>query len=515
MPKRLLILIPLVLLILACKLQATPLTPTPISAPPTAIAPVVTENLTLPPPVSQEAAPFNIAWDDRSLFRDSLTATYQGILTDLFGVTTYHLAISLADSLTSLNGVEEVRYTNRSTGPLPQIEFAIFSEILGGTITVTNVTADGQPVTPVFQTGIMRLPLATPLGPGESVVIHDEFRVTIPTRGGDYYYGIFGYNDGILSLAHAYPTILVYNENGWNDKLPDLDGDPLFSETSLYLVSVDAPADLVLVAAGREVQRMETAGRQTVLYADGPARDFYLAAAKGLVKSSQAVGEVTINSYAAPGNEQYNSSALDAASHALQIFDNSYAPYPYTEFDIVPIQTSAGGVEFPGMTSVAANLYNSSNMQFFETVVVHELGHQWFYNLVGNETQDQPWLDESMAQFVTWQYYLDRYGTAAAQTYQREDLKGNWDVVQDATIPIGKPVSAYTTNEYVAIVYGRGAFFLQALDQQMGETTFDKFMHDYVKEYAWKVATTSGFELLAGQDCGCDVTRLFKEWVNP
>jgi hypothetical protein len=482
------------------------ITPTQSPASPQTVTPAP------PPPISTGEAPFNVSWDDRSLFRQGLTASYQGALEGLPGASLYHLAFSLSDPPTSVSGMEEVRYTNQEDVALTEVDFAIFPEILGGSIDVSNVLLDGQPVTPTYSPGLMRVPLAAPLDPGQSVTFHVEFEVAVPTQGGDYYYGIFGYNDGILSLAQAYPTILVYNEQGWNNQTPDLDGDPLFSDASFYLVSINAPADLTLVASGSEVERSETAGRQKVLYADGPARDFYLAAGSDFVKQSEKVGETTYNSYAPASLNQYAHSALRTAEAAIDDFSRRYAPYPYTEFDIVPIVTSAGGVEFPGMTAVADNVYNEGG--FLEVVVTHEVGHQWFYNLVGNDTLDQPWLDESLAEFVTWQYYLDRYGSPGAQSYQ-DEMQGTWDSLDDQKIPIGLPVSGYTSDGYVAIVYGRGPFFFLALRQQIGQPAFDSLMHDYATTYAWNIATTDSFKQLAEQHCNCDLTPLFDEWVNP
>jgi aminopeptidase N len=371
---------------------------------------------------------------------------------------------------------------------------------------------DGKMVTPFFSTGLMRVLLTTALEPGRSVTFHIEFFISVPTQGADFYYGIFGFNDGILSLAHAFPTILVYNEQGWNNQTPDLDGDPLFSDISFYLVSIDAPADLTLVASGVELDRQKSGIRQQVLYADGPARDFYLAASKDFVKRSRKVGEITFNSYTSAALVQDAQSALETAESAIDDFSHRYAPYPYTEFNIVSITTSAGGVEFPGMTAMAERIYSQSD--YLESVVAHEVGHQWFYNLVGNETQQQPWLDESLAQFVTWQYFFDRYGNQAAQSFQTA-IQGRWDKVDGQKIPIGEPVSKYTSEEYGAIVYGRGLFFFLALRQQIGQANFDSLMHDYTTSLSWDIATTDKFKQLAEQHCNCDLTHLFQEWVYP
>jgi len=275
---------------------------------------------------------------------------------------------------------------------------------------------------------------------------------------------------------------------------------------------VDAPSDLVLVASGTEVDRSVVMGRQLVLYADGPARDFYLAASSSFAKQSETIGELTINSYAPSSYNQSAQSALKIAEAALSDFSSRYAPYPYTEFDIVPIITSAGGVEFPGLTSIARDVYNESF--FLEIVVTHEVGHQWFYNLVGNATQDQPWLDESIAEFVTWQYFLDQHGTQGAQSYQ-DEMQYTWDMLNGETIPIGLPVSGYTNDGYVAIVYGRGPFFLLALRDQMGQGIFDRFMRNYTQRNKWTIATSADFKLVAEQTCTCDLTPLFDEWVNP
>jgi aminopeptidase N len=349
------------------------------------------------------------------------------------------------------------------------------------------------------------------------VTIHVNFTVTVPTVM-ETNYGILVYYTETLALAHFYPMVAVY-EDGWQAEIPSQQGDILLNDTSFYIVSVEAPAEQVIITSGREVERVKRGSRQQVLLAAGPARDFYLAASPDYVKTSETVGEITINSYAAPPNKAGSRLALDTAKAAIQEFSQHFAPYPYTEFDVVTIPTLAFGIEYPGMTAIKQELYDlsafSNDMKTnitLESTVVHEVAHQWFYNLVGNDQLNEPWLDESLAQYVTWQYYRDHYGESAALGFE-ESLQSRWDMVDDAKVPIGLPVKDYQENEYDAIIYGRGAFFFDAIDKQMGQTTFEHFMQDYTKTFSWGIASTASFKQLAEQECSCNLTPLFTEWV--
>lgn len=506
----------LAVILLACACPVTPLfapTPTPTSPPPPSPS-AVTADETFPPPIADDNPVFAYLWADRLPFRVNLSAPAQGILDGLPGATVYHLALSFGDPPKQVLGVQEVLYTNTEAVPLEEIYLALFPNLLGGRILIQETRLNGEPVTPEIRDWLMRVPLDPPLQPGEAVILRIGFEVQVPSSGGGYYYGIFGYNNGILSFAHAYPTILVYNAEGWNNQVPDLDGDPLFADASFYLVSVEAPAGLTIVASGVEIERLETGGRQRVLIADGPARDFYLAASRDLAKLSGVTQNgVTVNAYAPSGQGSGNQTALEYGIAAIETFSRRYGAYPYTEFDIAPIVTAAGGVEYPGMTAIAANAYDWGD--FLEIVIVHEAAHMWFYNLVGNDTLDQPWLDESLAQFATWQYYLDRHGAAAADAFRQMDLQNRWNFAQNPDAPIGLPVSAYPGDDYAAIVYGRGPLFFLTLRERMGVERFDGLLRDYVGRYAWSIASIEGFQALAEQHCRCDLTLLFDEWVYP
>ncbi len=462
------------------------------------------------------------AWGDRASFRDGLSPSSQPILGQLPDATEYHLDLNLNDDLLHATGVEDIRYVNRTGAALDDIVLRLYSNLLGGRSEIVQSSVNGGAIAPSLSAAdsVLRLPLAAPLEAGQAALIHLSFKLTIPNNIHTSY-GIFAYTDGVLSLAHAYPMVAVHDGKGWNEEIPSPWGDVLYNETCFYSVRIEAPSNLILAATGREVFHQSNGTRQQAAFADGPARDFYLAASADYVRTSKSAAGITINSYAPHGDEAMSRQALDVASAALQDFSSRYAPYPYAEFDLVAIPTQALGIEYPGLVAILSDLYrraaagDNRASQTIEFTVAHETGHQWFYNLVGNNQLDEPWLDESLTQFATWQYYVDRYGPSAAETFKSQDLQGNWNSIQDAAIPIGEPVAAYTESQYVGIIYGRGPFFFMALDQQIGQQEFDLFLRDYVHSYAWGIASADGLKAVAEKDCGCNLTPIFQTWVYP
>jgi aminopeptidase N len=284
---------------------------------------------------------------------------------------------------------------------------------------------------------------------------------------------------------------------------------------------VTAPQDLTPVATGSEIRRDEGGQTQTLYVANGPARDFYLVATPEYEAISETFGEVTIRSYAPAGAGKGAQMALDVAARSIDIFSRRYAPYPYTEFDIVSTPTLALGIEYPGMVAIASRIYDvdadyrgAPASVYMESTVAHEVGHQWFYALVGDDQLDDPWLDESLTQFITLQYYEDEYGQQGGDGF-RGSLEGRWESVGNAAIPIGLPVADYDGPEYGAIVYGRGPLFFDALRTEMGTEKFDAFLKDYTESLSWGIATPEFLQSQAEEHCACDLDALFDEWVYP
>jgi hypothetical protein len=146
-----------------------------------------------------------------------------------------------------------------------------------------------------LKNSVLRLPLPEPLQPGRQAVIGMSFNVDVPEGAGGNY-GTFAYLDDVLALAHVYPMLAVYDDEGWNVELAPAIGDVIYADVSFFRVQVSAPAAVQMAATGREVERNAVNDRQVVTYAAGPARDFYLAASPAFSVTSRLVGETTVNS---------------------------------------------------------------------------------------------------------------------------------------------------------------------------------------------------------------------------
>lgn len=504
------------LLAVSCNFFTQTATPPPSPLPAPSFSPTPSSPPTTAFPPTNESDFLDTPWDDFSIFKDGLIPSAQPVLEKLPHATVYHIELNIAGDLYHVTGAQDVRYTNNENIELGEIHLRLFPNILGGEMKISNLRVDDTPVKPRYglQNSLLIVPLAQALKPGESAVIHMDFSVVVP-QSVELNYGVLAYEDNVLALAHAYPMVAVYNEEGWNEEIPPQSGDVTFSDASFYLVRVTAPRNVTVVASGRVVNAEVGEQVQILNVASGPARDFYLAASPDYEETSERFGNVTIRSYAPDWLKDGSHEAVNVASRTIEIFSSRYAPYPYTELDIVATPTLALGIEYPGAIAITSWIYEDGGANpYFEGTVAHEVGHQWFYNLVGDDQLDEPWLDESLTQFVTLQYFSDEYGEEGEAEF-RSSLEGRWAYIGNEDIPIDLPVAEYTDYEYSAIVYGRGPLFFVELRREMGDAVFDAFLKEYTQTLSWDIATSETLQSLAEKNCSCELDEIFNEWVYP
>ncbi|TFG50330.1 MAG: M1 family peptidase [Anaerolineales bacterium] len=460
-----------------------------------------------------------INWEDREIFTTGLTKSALSILEKLPQASSYYISLEIAPDLAyDIKGHQIVRYFNAEDEPLTEIYYRLYPNFQGGKIEVSHLSLDGNAMIPSLESDntALRVDLTKPLQPGDSLVMEMDFTLSIPTEmGGNY--GLYGYFEDVLVLDTFYPMIPSYDESGWYKQTPQDNGDLTYQDASFYIVQVQAPADLTLVSSGVAVDHQTKGDLQSVVFAAGPARDFYLAGSREFVEMNEMVGDVNVRIYTRPEYSINQAFALDYATQSIEILSRRVGEYPYTEFEVLSSPMRALGIEYPGITSIVVDefvdgveLYGMPSAQMLESTLAHEAGHMWFYNVVGNDQQNEPWVDESLTQYVTYIYYEDRYGDGGGYV---DSWKGRWSQVKNADIPIGMPAGEYHGAEYSAIVYGRGPLFFYEVEKDYGLETVLSAIKSYYDEFLWANAGTEDLRAALEGACDCDLGSYFEEWV--
>lgn len=461
----------------------------------------------------------NVFTRDTEIYKKNLVSEFIPTLAEFQNATQYTIELEIGEMVNQITGYEEILYTNIESEALDKIFFMLIPNTGGDYLQVSNVTVNGKPVSIelAYKNSVLKVFLAEPIEPGATIKISMDFSETIPEEmGGNY--GLYIFQDNILALDSFFPIIPVYDEGGWNVQDPPRNADLIFTDAAFFEVRVDAPKELVLVASGNEVEKQVMNDRQTITFVGGPQRDFYLTASPRYQSNSNEAAGVKITSYYAEGLGKSSEMVLETAKKALSVFSERYGQYPYSELDLVSTPMLAGGMEYSGAAAMGINLYkpgkNSggiSNSYLLESATAHEVAHQWFFNQVMNNQIGEPWLDEGLAQYLTYIYYLDTYGSEAGDQF-KSSWEWRWSTIGNTSIPIGKPANDYSPEEYSAIIYGRAPLFILELEKRMGEQEFTRFLADYVSTYQWKTVNTQQFQSLAQKTCGCDLTGLFDTW---
>jgi hypothetical protein len=462
--------------------------------------------------------PEQITEDNLAPCKQSLLPAFQGDIAALGEIPHYRIAVSLNADALVLTGRQQVLYTNNEGSKLGEIYFRLYPNLpqFGGQMQVHRAAIGGRetPITYEVENTALKLPLTPSLLPGEGLEIELDFTVQVP-RADDEKPHLFGLSQGILSLPNSYPLLAVHDAAGWHlDVAPEF-SDAVFSEVALYEVGVTAPLDMVVVASGSALEAQPNPdGSQTVYCTGGPMRDFSLMMSREFQIASTTAYSTTVNSYYLPPDASSGQAVLRHAAAALRAYSDAFGPYPFAEFDVVEAPLSNRGMEYPGLILIGADLYRT-RAESREFLVVHEVGHQWWYSLVGSDVVNHPWLDEGLTEYSAYVYNVMIHSQAAAD----ELVESRWLIPYQVAVGKGldavtdQPSSAFSEENYEYIVYAKGALFFHALHQAVGNQVYLAIMREYLQQYRHGIATPADFLRLAEAVSGQDLGPIYEEWV--
>ena len=406
-------------------------------------------------------------------------------------------------------------------------------DLNGAMTTIENIT-DGTNTleyTRDEDISVVWIDLPEVLKPGEAMVLSYDFVAAVPTVADRY-----GVEEDIFCISNFFPVLAVYTDEGWSHEAYYDVGECFFTEIADFDVLLTVPEDEIMLSTGVETNIVQHDGKTTYTIDAPCVRTFVFCAGKTfqLLEGDYNGTHIRVaydpasceNEYAM----QYEAEAsLQAAIDSLAAFGKALGEYPYADLEVVLAPIAAGGMEYPNLviiTAMAISKYEDEDsaqkyaQMMADSVVSHEIGHQWFMGIVGNNSGLEPWLDESFASY-TEKIYSDyvgngrnaqgpsTYGTSIMTSY----LDDEYAKVMESTgvLPINRSYYDFPRQaQYLQAVYNEGKYALMDMEEILGQEDFYGILREYIQRNAFTNSTEDRFFEVLYECAGTDNADLNK-----
>jgi hypothetical protein len=474
----------------------------------------------------------------------------------------YKINVSLNDEAHTLKATEEIQYINNSDKGLSFIYFhlwpnayknnqtALAKQLLQshntslhfsdpkerGYIDSLDFKVDGKSVKMEYDENnpdICKLILNEPLRSLDTILITTPFFVKIP----DAKFSRLGHTGQAYFITQWYPKPAVFDNSGWHP-MPYLDQGEFYSEFGSFDVSITLPKNYVLSATGdridadeeeywlnekvgKTIERLDRGDYRandmtfpesskelkTVRFKQFRVHDFAWFADKRFNVIHDQItlpnSKRTVDTWVYFTNKNFElwKDAISYVNESTVFYSFLNGDYPYNNVTAVDGTIMAGGgMEYPNIT-VIGDMTNAFDL---DVTIAHEVGHNWFYGILGSNERDYPMLDEGLNSFYELRYIRAKYPAAKLSQYLGKDttfkfLGANkipywreketgyfFTARSNADQPINLPSQEFTQLNYGFIVYAKTAVIFDYLMDYMGEDNLDKAMQFYYEQFKFK-----------------------------
>jgi hypothetical protein len=487
----------------------------------------------------------------------------------------YTLQARLDTATFEVRGSGQIRYVNRSPDSLGfvwlQLDQNVFAAnsinrqvpqpalLFGGTpfsfaatgpaggYSLDSLTADrGVAGTYLWDT-MLRVDLQRPLGPGDTLRLSLGWRFVIPQNG----LARMGRDGRLLEIAQWYPRMAVYDDvRGWNT-LPYIGSGEFYLEYGDFDVRLTVPASYIVAATG-ELQNADSvltatqrqrlararatsdvvqvitreeagnpgltrpsgAGTRTWRFTAQNVRDFAWAAAPNFRWDAARYdagpqGVKMLHTFYRPEATSWEA-AIRMTRHAIQSFSERWAAYPYPQASAVegPIQ----GMEYPMIVFVPAD----TSLHGLSWVLMHELGHEWFPMLVGNDERRHPWMDEGFNSFIDL-YTVADWWRGRDDEHADSVLNGPLGAYAGGALPgVEVPMAAppSESRDVYWTAYQKPALMLRLLREEvLGPEVFDQAFREFIRRWQNRHPQPADFFRTVENVSGRDLAWFWRGWI--
>jgi len=465
-------------------------------------------------------------------------------------IASYQIQVTLDPAAKAIRGHEVLVYLNNSPDALPVLPFHLYLNAFRDLTTMFMRESGGvsrgftfDPDHPGwievdaarFESGadllgsaafnsdrtVMTLTLPTPLVPGATAHIEIDFHAQLPkvfARTG------FG-GDDFFMVGQWFPKIARYDERGWH-AWPFHANAEFFADFGVYDVDITVPKSFVIGATGVPVGTQIRGDFKTESYHAEGVIDFAWTASSRYKTITRRSGAVDIVLLYQPEHQKYAERYLTATRQALEAYGEWYGPYPYPRITVVDPPSAAlgaSGMEYPmlivaGVGALGIPEIPGVIVREAELVVLHEMGHEWFYAVVATNEAEEPWLDEGFTDFASIEAAARYYGARTSMIVAPGLKVGYRDArrleyVSTPRVPIYSRAWDLGPKEYGIAAYSKSALTLATLKGILGTETFERVMKTYYQRYSFKHPRTEDFIAVAQEVSGRDLSWFFDQAV--
>jgi RNAse (barnase) inhibitor barstar len=303
-----------------------------------------------------------------------------------------------------------------------------------------------------------------------------------------------------------YPYVAVFDEDGWNLEPYTFQGEAYYNTIGDYYVNIDTPNTYSVAASGKLMETLEIESRHTYVYEIKNARDFSFSASKDYSVYTQIEDDRVYQIYSLVGlTEMSEYRVFSIIKNTFNLLESTIGEYPYDHYTL-----ELG--EYYGMESTGI-AYCSYEIN--EETIVHEIIHQWFYSMVGNDQSDESFVDEAITTYLTSLYFYDKSGVYGYNDYLnfRDSLAERFEerILLNQGVSLLQKVDEMG-DQYGYLIYYHGPTMFRYYVDEFLEGDMDMFydiLSDYFEQYQYKEASLDDLLDVIESESEIDIT---KEW---
>ncbi len=446
----------------------------------------------------------------------------------------FTLDVTLNTKKHKLVVTQTLDYCNNTGSELSEIYFNLIPNAFqdkGGRVKVQKFQMGKEDVDlKKVETTVYKAKLPSSLASGGRQTIYMEYEVYIPNIQNR-----FGYQKSVYNLGNFIITPAIYGVDGWKvQNYVDI-GDCFNSDIADYEVAIHVPEGYTVAASGKT--------EDNATYVLENVRDFAFCVSKNYETMTKDCDGVQVSIYYEKGYDKTAKRILEAANNSFTLLNELLGRYPYEALTVVMNGLTGGvnGMEYPTLIMVAPietiedlkkdgvaedSPFRQETYNAIDMVTCHEIAHQWFYGIVGNDEVTEAWLDEGMCRFLEYKYHK-AYLKPLPEDYGYDDSVESTLIYEDEFVTnAGKPGYAEdgacllrSLQEWYkkdpmgySEIYIKGAALLYQMQKQMGEEAFAEALKEYVSHFAYRFVTTDSFKEFWTRKC--DFTELFEQYFK-